>query len=301
MSRVVFPPAAHHLEMPARGRRAQRSSLALFAATSPRQRVALGLMRGLIATRTAGVLRGRAVEPPVPDWNGWLAREAVPRVGPVSDVAWYVGRADRLAGLLLGPDGAPAAFVKLHWGSWYPGTDEAAASAALRAGPPPRTFAVAEQLATGFVGAVRWELDTVLPEGPHRRPPDDPPRLRGVFDELAARLSLAAPAGTPAGFVLTHADLTPRNLRLCADGRLWLLDWEGACWGPPHADEVTYWLVDFATRLGHRPERDAGRVLDRLAPRMDRPALQTTLRWLDDHLGDDESAPLRAAVAARAG
>lgn len=43
-----------------------------------------------------------------------------------------------------------------------------------------------------------------------------------------------------------HGDLTPWNLRRLRDGRLTLLDWEDASWGPDGADEVLYRATEAA-------------------------------------------------------
>jgi aminoglycoside phosphotransferase (APT) family kinase protein len=46
-----------------------------------------------------------------------------------------------------------------------------------------------------------------------------------------------------------HGDLTPWNLRRVA-GRVWLLDWEAAGWGPPGADLVLWHAAAAAVRGG---------------------------------------------------
>lgn len=51
-----------------------------------------------------------------------------------------------------------------------------------------------------------------------------------------------------------HGDFTPWNLRRLANGDLALLDWEGAGWGPPGADEVLYRAAATAV-LGAPPVR----------------------------------------------
>ena len=50
-------------------------------------------------------------------------------------------------------------------------------------------------------------------------------------------------------FVITHGDATPGNLILDAENRLHLIDWDGACLGPPEKDLVAFTGERFETVL----------------------------------------------------
>jgi hypothetical protein len=78
--------------------------------------------------------------------------------------------------------------------------------------------------------------------GLHRTPRWQPDRLYAVAQEAATVLEteLVRPEGIPAHWRPMHGDFVPWNLREDRDGRLWLLDWEDAGWGPPFADLVRY-------------------------------------------------------------
>jgi glycosyltransferase involved in cell wall biosynthesis len=83
----------------------------------------------------------------------------------------------------------------------------------------------------------------------HRAPVWDHGRIRRVVEDVPRALDglLPRPAGTPRHWVRQHGDLVPWNLR-DGGGRLWLVDWEDACWGPPWADLVRYFVAHHSVR-----------------------------------------------------
>lgn len=71
-----------------------------------------------------------------------------------------------------------------------------------------------------------------------------------VMPEIASQASkvlsrvLPRPEETLENWLPLHGDLTPWNLRVDRRGRLWLIDWEFARWGPPLADLLRYAVTD---------------------------------------------------------
>lgn len=55
------------------------------------------------------------------------------------------------------------------------------------------------------------------------------------YDELGR-----SAAASQTSFVITHGDPTPGNLILDAENRLYLIDWDGVCLGPPEKDLVSF-------------------------------------------------------------
>lgn len=103
------------------------------------------------------------------------------------------------------------------------------------------TFAVPEQL--GTLAEDGWHIRYLRPIPMfHQRPRWDLPRIRAVAEEVAEYLDgqLHRPDDIPADWGPIHGDFVPWNLREDAHGRLWLLDWENAGWGPPLTDLLRY-------------------------------------------------------------
>lgn len=262
-----FPPPGGPLLVPVGSRRAALAALALYPACRPRALVAQRVARGLVRLAGARALPGRR--------TGWRA--------PMEPAAWealagrlesVAGRWDALAALERPQPGAegfsllplaggrPLAFAKVRREA-DPVRSEAAALERVAASGP--TGFLAPRLA--WVGEVDgWHAIVVeaVIEGPHRPAMDVDPEA--VAEEVAGALEgLPRPPGIPAGWRPMHGDFTPWNLRRRSDGRLVLVDWEAAGWGPPGSDAVLFRSVRAA--LGGKP---AGRVPEAWTPAVER-------------------------------
>jgi glycosyltransferase involved in cell wall biosynthesis len=92
-----------------------------------------------------------------------------------------------------------------------------------------------------------WHVRVVEPLPKyHRATAWEPARIRQVVEDIPQSLDgiLRRPSTTPAHWGPLHGDFVPWNLRESTGGRLWLVDWEDAGWGPPLADAVRYLVAD---------------------------------------------------------
>jgi hypothetical protein len=276
---VSFPPHSGFLLLPAMPPRAARAGLALYDTIRPRQRFMLSAGSALASTGLIRLLPTNAREDI--DWSWWeelVAEVAQPLVGPIGHVALRVPPAPfSPCALLLQPDGRPLAFAKGD----APALEEPEASVCdLLDSSAPRSFRVPRILAAGELGGVRYRVLQPLPEGPHRNPPFDPPRLWRIIDELREVLSpLPRPADVPAAHVPCHGDLHVRNLRVASDGGWWLFDWERFRWAPRLADELRYWSSEFGGRARRRPRDEGRQVLELLRQRGDDGDVLAAVRW----------------------
>ena len=94
-----------------------------------------------------------------------------------------------------------------------------------------------------YVGDFCCELSTVLLVGRHRPAQPSDLELHALVQDLQDTLAGDLPERLPSGFGPMHGDLTPWNLRLTAEGRSVLFDWEHATYGPPYADLVRYYAT----------------------------------------------------------
>jgi hypothetical protein len=140
--------------------------------------------------------------------------------------------------LLLLRAGSPLAFVKLRGDEGARLFNERCAlELVLQWGP--KHFSVPDLLSTGQVGTWHYLAMAPLPSQLHR-PPRNPP-IAAILEEIeTALLGMPRPPQTPAHWRPWHGDFTPWNLREFARGKLVLVDWEDAGWGPPHADATLY-------------------------------------------------------------
>lgn len=171
---------------------------------------------------------------------------------------------------LLIEAGAPRAFLKVGpSGNAELAREHRAVEAVERYGP--RTFAVPAVLGASTYGEFSVLAFSALDAVTHK------PAARAPIREIATEVSdalgsLPKPAATPAHWRPSHGDLTPWNLRERERGVLTLVDWEGAEWAPPGADEVLYHVATNAV-LGasERPAGDTAEARtfwrDRLAER----------------------------------
>ena len=266
-----FPLGRHFIVLPRRPARAALGGLALYDAVYLHQVMALAIGKALIRVRLGGLLRLRYAAP-LPEsswWRGFLEDVAVPLLGAIDSTAFrLLGPAgcepDRFTSIVLDDAGAALAFIKV-WRVDHERVETSALVARLGSGPSGE-FRVPRLLASGRLGGRSYMIQEPLPEGGHRRMTPEQGRLRRVIVDLQQRLSKGhRPETTPAGFVPVHGSLTPLNLRETADGRLWLVDWDKSGWGPPHYDEVRYWLSD----LARRPQGSARRKARRIATLID--------------------------------
>lgn len=275
---VAFPPKSRYLMLPRDPARAARAGLALYEAVEPQQRLAVGVARLLAATGLIGRLpRNDRAEVDWPWWSSFVREIVEPITGPVARVAFRVPGNPRVSMLAMGADGAPVAFAKLLNA---PQPEFAAAAGTALMGSPTTHFRVPHTLAEGVFDGRLYRVTQPLPEGPHRSPPMDAARIAAIVDEFHARLAaLPAPEGLPADHVVCHADLTPRNLRVTADGGWWLFDWDNVRWGPRLADELRYWSAWMAYRGRCDVDRDAPRVLALLRRRGTEAQIAEAVHW----------------------
>jgi hypothetical protein len=240
-----FPPGWQHLKIPTSSRQAARAALSMYAASRTRAVWGQRIAWAGVALFGPRFLPGRA-RPWTPiDEGVWeeLSRRWRSELGPFDAVAGYQRTLSSRRGfaVLLLRRGTPLAFVKLR-----PVCDAEIASSleehALRliGTSAPRSFCALRLLSAGVVDSWRYFCTAPLPPGLHRVPSSPP--LSVITAEIAAGLAgLPRPTGTPSHWQAMHGDFTPWNLRQ-SGARLFLVDWEYAGWGPPHADEISYRL-----------------------------------------------------------
>ncbi len=275
---VAYPPGGDFLLLPRSPTRATRAGLALYEAVEWRQRLVL---------RAGGALMwvgGHRLAPQAThariDWAWWsrlFEEVAEPLVGTVEHVAFRIPGSSRIAALLADRRGRPIGFVKITDG---PRSALAVHMDRAIAASPPATFVAPRTLADRQLDGVSFRVLTPLPEGAHRPPPLDPDRVRAVMDEFHARLQdVPRPAGTPSHHVPCHGDLTPRNLRVLADRRWSLFDWDTARFGPRLADELRYWSAALVYRRASNTPKLTARLLSLLRERGDDREIREATEW----------------------
>lgn len=261
---VRYPPGVSNVFIPLTSRGGASAGVCLYPAS--RWTGLLGQWATYTAIRVLGprALPGKRYSwSPPTDASVWrkLRAEWDAALGPVDEIAVY----ERLqstrsgVGLMLLSGGRPLAFVKVQE------TGEALRRERellelLADVELPGVF-VPRVVASGVVADWEWLALTPLPTGPHRP-------ARGIDPEgFSAALSdallpvLARPDGIPTDWQPMHGDLTPWNVRRVRDGRLCLLDWESADWGPPGADAAYYRCVA-AVIYGDPPGRASRDVVE---------------------------------------
>jgi hypothetical protein len=278
--RLGFPRRTPYLVLPGANPRAARAGLALYTSLYPHQVVAASTARLLLRLGAGDLLRlRRPADLPDPEaWAAWCKDVATPVVGEIADAAVLFGEEGRASAILFDAAGAPVGFLKLR-----PACEaddvEPVVVAALRDGPL-RTFRTPRVLVDSYLEGRHARLLEPLPEGLHRRPPRRPDHLAALVDELQLRLAeLPKPADTPSWWRPAHGDLTPRNVRLAADGWWWVFDWEYFAWAPRLTDELRYWAADFGFRSRPKPARDGRRILELLRRRGSDEEIVEALRW----------------------
>jgi hypothetical protein len=237
-----FPPGWNHIKIPLSSRRAALAGLAMYSACRPQglwlQRVAWLWVR-LLGPRW---LPGRSVEWSPPVDGAWpeLARTLREAIGPFDALAGYsrVQASRPGMALLLFCRGGPVAFVKLRHGHSDALANEERALRSL-AEYGPRSFSAPRPLSSGMVSGWHYLAVSPLPARLHRAPARPP--LGAILEEVEAALGrLPKPESVLPEWRPMHGDFAPWNLRQSGRGALFLIDWEGAGWGPPGADDVFY-------------------------------------------------------------
>jgi hypothetical protein len=240
----TFPPRWSHIKVPLSSRQAARAALAMY---SPCTRKGIAVQQAgwaLVSALGPAVLPGRRTTwtPPVaqPEWDDLLNRWRG-RHGNFDGMAIYErpqqGRAGSLFLLLRGGD--PVGFVRLRHDAQQATEREHRVLQALTENGVD-AFWHPRPLAVDAIGGWHALVASPLPPSMHRPVRDGDPQV--VTAALGAAVAAALPraAQTPSHWEPMHGDLTPWNLRRLAGGRVALVDWEDAGWGPPGADAALY-------------------------------------------------------------
>lgn len=238
----TFPPGIRHLRVPVASRRGALAGIALYPACRSRaswvQRLAWELVTWLGPRALPG--RSRPWEPPFGD-ETWISliQQWQERLGSYDGIAVYQrsqpGRSG--FGVLLLQRGDPISFIKIRRGSEV-GERERRVLEVVRDARP-RWFSAPLPMAEGWIDGWHWLAMSAIPPEIHRVPVDPP--LKEIVQDIEESLAcLPRNPGVPEDWKPMHGDLAPWNLRQLSSGRLVLLDWERAGYGPPGADRVYY-------------------------------------------------------------
>lgn len=284
---IGFPPGRRFILLPRTPVRAALGGLALYDGTELHQRLVLRAGRALLRCGLGRIApASNSLGWPEPEWlRTWVRECAEPVVGPVSGVALRPVKhppnpPPRVAALLFDREGRGMCFAKLTWPGEPESFTDAVIPAVRRLGAHRSdVFSVPRLLASGTHDSCVYLLQEVLPQGVHRRLPDDPDRVAAIVDAIQQRLGfLSRTTDIPHHFVPVHGSLTPLNLRVGADGDTWLLDWDRAGFGPPLTDELHYWISDLARRPGAL-RRKVARLTARLYARGTESQIAEAMRW----------------------
>jgi hypothetical protein len=299
-----FPPRRHYIVLPRRPVAAALNGLALYDSIDLHQRVAERAGRVAIRLGAGRLLRLRH-QPPLPEpawWDGWLAAVRDRLSGKVATAAFRLIASPFTAfgatAILLDAKGAPLAFAK-----FVPTENvNALGASVLRrlTDDPPTSFRVPAVLDVGTHDGFRYTLQETLPPGRHRRLGHDPAAIHNVLDELQAKTRDLLPEDAPAGWLVAHGSLGPRNLRIASDGAVWVFDWDSACAAPRLGDELRYWIGD----LGHRARPSVGakgaRIARLLLARGDHREVAEALRWREARRRTEHTKGVQAVRSALA-
>ena len=167
---------------------------------------------------------------------------------------------------------------KSRWDLWKVGKDftdiELSRAGALLATIHECTDAIASNNLTvaTYDLPLRHELQTVL-EAPQKIPPQN--RYQKQLLEAIAQHSSEilqtlerydslghSASALQTSFVITHGDPTPGNLIIDAENRIYIIDWDGVCLGPPEKDLVSFTGERFEVVLeSYLTERQNGTAL----------------------------------------
>jgi len=219
------------------------AALAMYSAVRPRAALAQMVARMGIALFGARILPGKASPwlRPMDDAT-WAALDQAWRkdLGEYDAIAIYErGHVNRPgSAILLLRGGEPLAFVKVRCTDTASLQNEGQALEEVWRARP-RSFSVAQPLGSGAVAG--WYYLAMAPMAPHQHRVPSVAPLHAILEELRAALCAhPKPEGMPSHWEPMHGDFTPWNLREMPSGKLMLVDWEYAGWGPPGADEMLY-------------------------------------------------------------
>lgn len=260
-----FPPGWNHILVPIESKAAAKAGLAMYTPCRRRGEAIQTLAWRGVDWFGPGILPGPTVEwsPPGPAerWDELLTRLGR-LVGEIDGHVVYERREQRPGVLLvLLRSGAPVAFVKLRLEPDEAFANEARALELVAKSDHP-SFAAPQAMGSGMLDDWTYLVTSPLPAGRHRMLTGGPPPdlYRDVVGSLTG---LERPQETPDHWQPMHGDLTPWNLRSFGNGP-WLIDWESAGWGPPHADEVLYRASAAALGrpVGSPPPQGIGEAVD---------------------------------------
>ncbi|MFV2069617.1 MAG: phosphotransferase, partial [Pirellulales bacterium] len=244
-----YPPTLGHVLLPAGDRSAALVGSTLYTAARTRGLLAQRLGRGVLrAFGTSWLPTADPGDIPLlPEHREALVPLLADQGLRPESIALYTRTQEDRKGysvLLIG-DAKPVGFVRIG----TPGElDLECQALELVDTMGPKTFRYPRLLGRSSSESFDLVLYTVVLEGFHR-PPSRPPLDRIIGEIQSALGGLPKPPETPGHWVPMHGDLTPWNLRQTG-GRLSLIDWESAGWGPPLADQVLYGAASEA--LGRR-------------------------------------------------
>jgi len=110
-------------------------------------------------------------------------------------------------------------------------------------------FRVPEIIGTQDVNA--WHVRVVEPIPPRHRPFGwNPARIVDIGVEVSRLLAgaVSSPGPVPEDWVPVHGDMTPWNMRVDRNDRVWLIDWEWATIAPPATDLLRFALTHRSLR-----------------------------------------------------
>jgi hypothetical protein len=248
-----FPPGWDHVLVPTSSKKAALAALAMY--TPCTRKAVLYHELAWQATRLFGVVALPGAEkhcenPLVSALWDKLINQWREHLGSFDTFALYKRRHRNRDGLivLLVDGDAPRAFVKLRHETSVM-QEYNVMNRVFAHGP--FSFFVPRPIHVDRCRSVTYLATEPLPPFPHR-PAKNPPLYEIVTEVQAALVGIHRPSQIPGHWLPMHGDFTPWNLRRVRDGRLVLVDWEHAGWGPPGADLALYQIVEAA--LG-RPDR----------------------------------------------
>ena len=250
----LFPPGPGQVYVPVRSRRTALTAISLYGPSRPRAVRLHGSVWWLVRLLGPRILPGSASVPDLPvDPSSWdrLVEVWTDGLGVFDDVVLLRRVQSDRSGfmVLILRRGSPIAFVKVREEETQEARAEVVALTCL-ADLPPSAFVTPRILLSGSAGGYHYVAQSPLP-GRHR------PARRFSLPDVCADIQrglagFPVPAHAEPHWVPMHGDLTPWNLRSLSDGRIVLIDWESAAWGPPRADEVLFRCTDAVLR-GGRP------------------------------------------------